>query len=115
MLKNVKFSFQREKNQLCFWFGFHQKILNGILFGLVLNLNYCCSGLPCYFHPAPSRVKHLQIQFSSQLNQKLNLEKLQILDDSSGPTVVFSVNASRVISDIQRDLKAGAFYIVSEL
>jgi len=58
------------------------------------------AGLPCNFEPAPDRVKHLQRQFCSQLRQKH-----YIRDDPSGPKIVFGVNSSRLISDIERDLK----------
>jgi len=63
------------------------------------------TGLPCHFQPAPAKVTKIQTQFSGQLTQKLKEEKLHIMDDPSGPTFVFSVNSSRLISDIQRDLK----------
>jgi len=61
--------------------------------------------LQCHFHPAPVRVKHIQSQFSDKLTRMLSNERFQ--DDASGPTVVFCVNSSRILSDIQRDLKSG--------
>merc|ERR1712142_828385 len=64
------------------------------------------SGLRCHLREAPSRVKNIQTQFNNQLKQKLTSEKLQIKEDPSGPTIVFSVNSSRLISDIQRDMRA---------
>jgi len=63
-------------------------------------------GVRCHIFPAPAKVKQIQSQFTSQLTEKLNKDKLHVQEDPSGPSFVFTVNSSRLISDIHRDLKS---------
>jgi len=63
-------------------------------------------GVRCHIFPAPAKVKQIQSQFTSQLTGKLNKDKLHVQEDPSGPSFVFTVNSSRLISDIHRDLKS---------
>lgn len=63
-------------------------------------------GVRCHIFPAPQKVKLIQSQFTTQLTEKLMKERLHIQDDPTGPFFVFAVNSSRLISDIQRDLKS---------
>merc|ERR1719312_60335 len=63
-------------------------------------------GVRCHIFPAPAKLKQIQSQFTSQLTERLNKDKLHVQEDPSGPSFVFTVNSSRLISDIQRDLKS---------
>ena len=94
------FSFEIEKILVCFWFGFDEKILNVIWFGLVLNrirFVFIPFGLVSkhhyllsHLHISCSHQIEFLISYMSDIENKNNLDHLLIKIHSEIPTLCHS-------------------------